>query len=371
VRGLVFQAVLVAGIVFAVGGLIEQIFAEGGFSGLGFLNTTAGFDIVQHLIPYSETSTYGRVLLVGLLNTLLVAVLGIFFATILGFLIGIGQLSSNWLVAKLCVAYVEVLRNVPLLLQIFFWYFAVLRSLPSPRESFNPVADVFINNRGVYLPRPEPAPEFVWVIAAMALGILGAVWLRGWARAKREQTGQHTGLGLLTVALIVLPPFIVSALTEFPLTFSVPVLEGFNFNGGVAVIPELVALVFALSAYTATYIAEAVRAGISGVQRGQNEASLALGLSRWQTLRLVIVPQAMRQIVPPLTSQYLNLTKNSSLAVAIAYPDLVSIFAGTTLNQSGHEVEVIAITMGVYLSISLITSALMNWYNARIALTER
>jgi general L-amino acid transport system permease protein len=371
VRGLVFQAALVAGIIFAVAGLIEHIFAEGGFSGFGFLNTTAGFDIVQHLIPYSETSTYGRVLLVGLLNTLLVAVLGIFFATILGFLIGIGQLSSNWLVAKLCVAYVEVLRNVPLLLQIFFWYFAVLRSLPSPRDSLNPFDHVFINNRGLYLPRPEAAPEFVWVVAALALGVLGAVWFRGWVQVRREQTGQHTNLGLASFALIVLPPFVVSALAGFPLTFSVPVLEGFNFNGGVAVIPELVALVFALSAYTATYIAEAVRAGISGVQRGQGEASLALGLSRWQTLRLVVVPQAMRQIVPPLTSQYLNLTKNSSLAVAIAYPDLVSIFAGTTLNQSGHEVEVIAITMGVYLSISLITSALMNWYNARIALTER
>jgi general L-amino acid transport system permease protein len=371
VRGLVFQAVLVAAVISALTGLIEHVIAEGGVSGFGFLNTTAGFDIIQHLIPYSETSTYGRVLLVGLFNTLLVAVLGIIFATILGFIIGIGQLSSNWLVAKLCIAYVEVLRNVPLLLQIFFWYFAVLRALPGPRESFNPIADVYINNRGLYLPNPEAAPAFVWVVAAFALGVLSAVWLRGWARERAERTGQRFDVGLPTFALVVLPPFVASILTGFPLTFSVPVLEGFNFAGGVVVIPELVALVMALSAYTATYIAEAVRAGISGVAPGQREAALALGLTRGQMLRLVVVPQAMRQIVPPLTSQYLNLTKNSSLAVAIAYPDLVSIFAGTTLNQSGHEVEVIAITMGVYLTISLITSALMNYYNARIALTER
>lgn len=371
VRGLLFQGVLVAGIAIAVIGLVEHVLAEDGASGFGFLNNTAGFDIVQHLIPYSEQSTYGRVLLVGLLNTLLVAALGIVFATVLGFIIGIGQLSSNWLIAKLCVAYVEVLRNLPLLLQIFFWYFAVLRALPSPRDSFNPFDDVFINNRGLYLPVPEAAPEFVWVVAAFALGLLGAIWLRLKARDRRWRTGEHSETGLATFALLVLPPWVVSAITGFPLAFSVPVLEGLNFVGGVVVIPELVALVAALSAYTATYIAEAVRAGIAGVPSGQREAALALGLSRGQMLRLVVIPQAMRQIVPPLTSQYLNLTKNSSLAVAIAYPDLVSIFAGTTLNQSGHEIEVIAITMGVYLTLSLLTSAVMNWYNARIAQTER
>jgi len=370
-RGLVFQAILLAAIVLVLGRLVVQLLGEGVFSGFNFLNTTAGFDIVQHLIPYSETSTYGRVLLVGLLNTLLVAILGIIFATMFGFIIGIGQLSSNWLIAKLCVAYVEVLRNLPLLLQIFFWYFAVLRALPSPRESFNPVNDVFINNRGIYLPRPEAAPEFVWVVAAFALGVLATIWFRRWAKELRERTGKLADVGLVTFALLALPPFVISVITGFPLTFSVPVLEGFNFAGGLTIIPELVALVIALSAYTATYIAEAVRAGIAGVHVGQREAGLALGLTRWQMLRLVVIPQAMRQIIPPLTSQYLNLTKNSSLAVAIAYPDLVSIFAGTTLNQSGHEVEVIDITMGVYLSLSLITSALMNWYNARIALTER
>jgi len=370
-RGLIFQGALVAAIAVAVAGLVGHVLTQGGASGFGFLGNTAGFDIVQHLIPYSEQSTYGRVLLVGLLNTLLVAVLGIFFATILGFIIGVGQLSSNWLIARLCVVYVEVLRNLPLLLQIFFWYFAVLRALPGPRNSFNPFDGVFINNRGIYLPRPEFAAEFMWVVAAFALGLLGAIWLQLQARDKRERTGEHADTGLATFALLVLPALVTSAIAGFPVTFSVPVLDGFNFAGGVVVIPELVALVTALSAYSATYIAEAVRAGIAGVPSGQREAALALGLSRGQMLRLVVIPQAMRQIVPPLTSQYLNLTKNSSLAVAIAYPDLVSIFAGTTLNQSGHEIEVIAITMGVYLTLSLLTSGAMNWYNTRVALTER
>jgi general L-amino acid transport system permease protein len=377
-RGLLFQTALLAVLLFLASGLIwhalTQIFeilTQGYASDFAFLNSTAGFDIIQHLIPYSETSTYGRVLLVGLLNTLLVAIIGVVFATILGFIIGIGQLSSNWLIAKLCVGYVEVLRNLPLLLQIFFWYFAVLRALPSPRESFNPLPGFFVNNRGIYFPRPEAAPEFVWVIAAFAIGVLGVVWMRLRAHERRERTGRRTPLALPTLALLALPPLAASVVAGFPLTFSFPVLGGFNFSGGVTVIPEFVALVAALSAYTAAYIAEAVRAGIAGVASGQREAALALGLSRRQMLRLVVVPQAMRQIIPPLTSQYLNLTKNSSLAVAIAYPDLVSVFAGTTLNQSGHEVEVIAITMGVYLSLSLLTSALMNWYNARIALTER
>lgn len=355
----------------AAAGLVDHVVAEGGVSGLGFLDQTAGFDIIQHLIPYSEQSTYGRVLVVGLLNTLLVAVLGIFLATILGFLIGIGQLSANWLVARLCAAYIEVLRNLPLLLQIFFWYFAVLRALPGPRDSLNLFDSIYVNNRGVYLPRPDAAPEFIWVVAALALGALAAIWLRLKTRDKRERTGERSDIRLAALALVALPPLAISAITGFPLTFSRPVLEGFNFAGGFVVIPELVALVTALSAYTATYIAEAVRAGIAGVSSGQREAALALGLSRGQMLRLVVIPQAMRQIVPPLTSQYLNLTKNSSLAVAIAYPDLVSVFAGTTLNQSGHEIEVIAITMGVYLSLSLLTSGAMNLYNARIALTER
>ncbi len=340
-------------------------------TGFGFLNNTAGFDVIQTLIPYNETSTYGRVLLVGVLNTLLVASIGIVFATLLGFVIGIGQLSGNWLVARLCRAYVEVLRNTPLLLQLFFWYFAVLRALPGPRESWGLADMVFLNNRGLYFPGPQAEAGFGLVLLALAAGVIGAVWASVRARRVREATGVIAPVFPLALALIVVPPAIGSAVAGFPLSFSWPALSGLNFEGGTVVLPELMALVVALATYTASYIGEIVRAGIQGVARGQMEASQAMGLTRGQTLRLVIVPQAMRQIIPPLTSQYLNLTKNSSLAVAIAYPDLVSVFAGTSLSQTGQAIEIIAITMAVYLTLSLLTSAFMNWYNARVALTER
>lgn len=340
-------------------------------SGFGFLNNTAGFDIVQALVRYDETSTYGRVLLVGVLNTLLVAVTGVVLATLLGLLVGIGQLSSNWLFARLCRAYVEILRNVPLLLQLFFWYFAVLRALPGPRESWSLLDLTFLNNRGLYLPRPQPDDTFWLVVLAFLAGVIASIGLVQRARRQRDLTGQAPASGPYVFALCVLPPLIASALLQFPLSFSWPALAGFDFEGGLTVLPELIALVVALATYTASYIAEIVRAGIQGVSKGQTEASHALGLTRGQALRLVIIPQALRQIIPPLTSQYLNLTKNSSLAVAIAYPDLVSVFAGTTLNQTGQAIEIIAITMLVYLSFSLLTSAAMNWYNSRISLTER
>lgn len=374
-RDLLFQVALLAGVIALIAIMAmnasRALEEQGIASGFGFLGHTAGYDIVQTLVPYNESSTYARVLLVGILNTLLVAAIGIVFATILGFLIGIGQLSSNWLVANLCRAYVETLRNMPLLLQLFFWYFAVLRVLPPPSESISPVGGVFLNNRGLYLPGPVGEPGFGVVVVVFLLSVLAALWLSLEAQDRRVQTGAKISVLPWVLAIVLLPTLIVSAVMGFPLTFSIPVLDGFNFVGGVFVLPELMALVVALSTYTATYIAEAVRAGIEGVSRGQMEASQALGLSRAQSLRLVIVPQAMRQIIPPLTSQYLNLTKNSSLAVAIAYPDLVSVFAGTALNQTGQAIEIIAITMGVYLTISLLTSAFMNWYNARIALTER
>jgi general L-amino acid transport system permease protein len=260
---------------------------------------------------------------------------------------------------------------VPLLLQLFFWYFAVLRALPFPRESWGLFDSVFLNNRGLYLPSPDAGPGlgFVWLAFGIGVGVSIWLWLR--ARALRERTGHAPDVWPAALALILGPTLVVSALAGFPLTFSWPVLGGFNFEGGIVVLPEFIALVVALATYTATYIAEAVRAGIEGVAKGQMEASQGLGLNRGQMLRLVIVPQAMRQIIPPLTSQYLNLTKNSSLAVAIAYPDIVSVFAGTSLSQTGQAIEIIAITMAVYLSFSLLTSLFMNWYNARIALTER
>ena len=374
-RDVAFQAVLLLGVIALIAVLannaIETIQRQRIATGFGFLDNTAGFDVIQTLIPYDETSTYGRVLLVGVLNTLLVASVGIIFATSLGFLVGIGQLSSNWLVARLCRAYVEILRNIPLLLQIFFWYFAVLRALPGPRESWGLAESVFLNNRGLYLPGAHAEPGFGVVLLALVSGIAATVWAASQAARRRELTGRADAVWPIGLALIAVPVLLASAALGFPVTFSLPHLSGFNFEGGTVVLPELMALTVALATYTASYIAEIVRAGIQGVARGQMEASQALGLPRGQTLRLVIVPQALRQIIPPLTSQYLNLTKNSSLAVAIAYPDLVSVFAGTSLSQTGQAIEIIAITMAVYLTISLITSAFMNWYNARVALTER
>ncbi len=374
-QDLLFQAALLGGVVLLIGGMAWNasvaLERQNIASGFGFLDNTAGFDVVQTLVRYDETSTYGRVLIVGLLNTLLVAILGIVLTTLLGFVIGIGQLSSNWLVAKLCRAYVETLRNIPLLLQLFFWYFAVLRALPIPRDSWNIFGAFFLNNRGLYVPGPVTEPGFGWVVLAIALGAIGSLLLSWQARRRREAQGLITPVALQSLAFLIVPALVISAVAGFPLHFTWPVLEGFNFEGGIVVLPELMALVIALSTYTASYIAEIVRAGIQGVAKGQIEASQALGLKRSPILRLVLVPQAMRQIIPPLTSQYLNLTKNSSLAVAIAYPDLVSVFAGTTLNQTGQAIEIIAITMGIYLTLSLLTSSAMNWYNARIALTER
>ena len=374
-RDIAFQAVLLIGVGLLIWAMTSNAIAtmqrQKIASGFAFLDHTAGFDIIQTLVTYDETSTYGRVLLVGVLNTLLVAAIGIVIATALGFTIGIGQLSKNWLVARLCRIYVEVLRNVPLLLQIFFWYFAVLRALPSPQDSWGLLDSVFLNNRGLYLPGPEAQDGFDVVVAAFVGGVIASVVVAIRARAIREATGHQLPVGAIAAALIVVPILLASAVAGFPLHFSTPALSGFNFEGGLVVLPEFMALVVALSTYTASYIAEAVRAGVEGVAKGQTEAASALGLTRGQMLRLVVVPQAMRQIIPPLTSQYLNLTKNSSLAVAIAYPDLVSVFAGTSLSQTGQAIEIIAITMAVYLTISLTTSALMNFYNARIALTER
>jgi general L-amino acid transport system permease protein len=340
-------------------------------TGFGFLDNTAGFGIGQTLIPYTESDTYARVFLVGLLNTLLVSAIGIVLATILGFVIGIARLSSNWLLAKLAESYVEIIRNLPLLFQILFWYLAVLGALPGPRQSVSLFGEIFLNNRGVFLPRPifEAGSQYV-VLAAIA-GICAAVGMRIWARARQRRTGEQFPVLWTAVALIVGPPLATAAATGFPIGVEHPELRGFNFVGGLRLSPEFVALLVALVAYTAAFIAEIVRAGILSVPRGQTEAAYSLGLRPGPTLRLVVVPQALRVIIPPLTSQYLNLTKNSSLAVAIGYPDLVAVFAGTTLNQTGQAIEIIALTMAVYLLISLITSALMNWYNARVRLVER
>ncbi|MDX1801565.1 MAG: ABC transporter permease subunit, partial [Marinobacter sp.] len=317
------------------------------------------------------TMTYGRTFLVGLLNTLLVSGLGIIAATILGFIVGVARLSKNWLVSKLALFFVETLRNIPLLLQIFFWYFAVLQNLPSPRQSLEAGGIIALNNRGLYFPAPITEPGFGWVIGAFVVAVVAALAIHRWAKNRQLKTGQLFPAFRVGLGLVIALPLVVYLLTGAPLDWDLPHLQGFNFTGGVTIIPELAALWFALSIYTASFIAEIVRAGILSVSRGQTEAANALGLHSGLTLRLVVIPQAMRVIIPPLTSQYLNLMKNSSLATAIGYPDLVSVFMGTTLNQTGQAVEVVAITMAVYLTISLAISVLMNLYNRAVALQER
>jgi len=340
-------------------------------SGFGFLENPAGFGIALTLVDYTEQSSYGRALLVGFLNTLLVAVIGIFVATILGFTLGIARLSSNWLVAKIATVYIEVVRNVPLLLQLFFWYFAVLRALPLPRESLSLLELAFLNNRGIYVPALLLEGNGLILGLSVLVGIVSA-WLIGrHAKRKRLETGEIVkGVAFAPLLVFVLPVLAFLAL-GMGLKAEVPSLQGFGFKGGWSLIPEFVSLLLALSFYTAAFIAENVRSGILAVSKGQTEAARALGLKPTPILRLVVIPQALRVIIPPLTSQYLNLTKNSSLAVAIAYPDLVSVFSGTVLNQTGQAVEVIAITMTIYLSLSLFTSLVMNWYNRHMALVER
>jgi len=341
-------------------------------SGFGFWNNTAGFDISQTLIIYSpSTSSFGRAFWVGLLNTLLVAAIGIVLATLVGFIVGIAQLSQNWLVARLAGGYVELIRNVPLLLQLLFWYFAVLKSLPETRGSASLPGGAILNNRGLFLPRPEFAPAFAAVIVALAAGIVGAGVLRAWARRRQERSGEELRVIWWAIGLICGLPLVVFVLAGFPLSFTPPEIGRFNVRGGLEILPELAAIVIALTIYTAAFIAEVVRAGLLSVSAGQSEAAAALGLRPGRTLRLVVVPQAMRVIVPPLTSQYLNLIKNSTLGVAIGYPDLVQVFTGTVLNITGQAVEVVAVTMAVYLAISLLTSLLMNIYARSSAVAER
>jgi general L-amino acid transport system permease protein len=375
VRAIVYQILTLLGVVlffgYIVNNTINNLERQGIASGFEFLGKPAGFGIPQTLIDYNELSPNSRVFWVGLLNTLLVAAIGIVLATILGFVIGFARLSSNWLVARLATVYIEIIRNVPLLLQILFWYFAVLQALPQPRDSMAFGGLFFLNNRGFYSPEPIFENGFGWVLLATAVAIAAAVGIARWARRRREATGQPFHTALVVLGLVVGLPLVALLLTGWPISFAHPEMGRFKLQGGMVMLPELVALVLALSIYTAAFIAETVRAGVLAVSHGQIEAAHALGLKHGQTLRLVVIPQALRVIIPPLTSQYLNLTKNSSLAVAIGYPDFVNVFTGIVLNQTGQAVEVIAITMAVYLTLSLLTSAFMNWYNRRIALVER
>jgi general L-amino acid transport system permease protein len=375
IRAVFYQLVLLAallwlGFEFALNAK-ANLDAQRITSGFGFLDNTAGFGINQSLIPYNEADTYARVFFVGLLNTLLVAAIGIVLATILGFFVGLARLSRNWLVARLAGGYVELIRNLPLLFQLLFWYLAVLGTLPGPRQSISLFGEIFLNNRGIIVSAPVAGEGTGAVMAVFALSVIATVALRVWAKRRQMRTGRQFPLFWAGLALVVGPPLVALVAMGFPIRFESPELRGFNFVGGVRLLPEFIALLVALTTYTAAFIAEVVRAGVLAVPRGQTEAAFALGLRRGLALRLIVVPQALRVIVPPLTNQYLNLTKNSSLAVAVGYPDLFAVFAGTALHQTGQAIEIIAITMAVYLAISLITSALMNWYNARVQVAER
>ena len=346
--------------------------ANGIAHGFDFLWENSMFDIgYLPFIEHTPVHTYFHAFLVGLLNTILVAVIGIFFATILGFLVGVGRLSNNWLVSRFCGFYVELFRNIPLLLQLFFWYHAVLRILPRAKNSLQAGDSFFLNIKGLFLPKPIPEAGFNSVLMIFLLSIIAIIFLWRWAKKRQAKTGEQFPIFYSSLVIIILPIIFVSYLYNFPMYLEQPVLKGFNFKGGIRLIPELVALLLALCIYTGSFIAENVRSGILAINKGQIEAANAVGLKRIQILRLVVIPQAMRVIIPPLTSQYLNLTKNSSLAVAIAYPDLVHVFAGTALMQTGQAVEILAMTMAVYLCLSITISLLMNWYNKAIALQDR
>lgn len=337
----------------------------------GFWNQTAGFEINQTLVPYSALSSYGQAFWVGLYNTILVSAFGVVFATVVGFVVAVLRLSPNWIVSKLATIYVELFRNIPLLLQLFFWYQVVLKSLPQPRASLSLFGVVYLNTRGIVVPSPVFYDGAGFVGCAFLAGLVLAVVLGRYARRRQAATGRQLPVLWMSLALILGLPILVHLALGFPIGFTLPVLKGFNFAGGRQVFPEFAALLLGLTVYTGAFISEIVRAGILAVGRGQHEAAAALGLRPNITMRLVVLPQAMRVIVPPLTNQYLNLIKNSSLAVFIGYPDLVQVFAGTVLNQTGAAIQCMAVTGAVYLVISLVLSSVMNVYNKRVALVER
>ncbi len=370
-RAILYQVLVLGGVFllgwYLVNNTLTNLASRDIATGLGFLEREAGFDVSESPIEYSPADTYFRVLVVGVLNTLKVSIIGIILATIIGVIAGVARLSSNWLIAKFATFYVEGLRNVPVLLQLFFWYSLITEGLPSPRQAFNPITGVFLSNRGFGIPVPDWGGTMTAMLVALAAGILAAWGIARWARRRQEQTGQIFPSFRIGLALIIGLPLLAWLIGGAPTAMDAPELKGFNFQGGATLSPEFAALLIGLVFYTGTYIAEIVRGGILAVSHGQTEAGLALGLRKSLVMRLILLPQALRVIIPPLTSQYLNLTKNSSLAVAIGYPDLVSV-ANTSINQTGQAIEGVAIIMLVYLTVSLSISAFMNWYNRRIEL---
>ncbi|MFW7341748.1 amino acid ABC transporter permease [Pollutimonas sp. H1-120] len=372
-RSLIYQVLVLSivglGVWYLVSNTLHNLAVRNISTGFGFLDREAGFAIGESVVDYTPADTYGRAIWVGILNTLRVSVAGIIAATLFGTVLGIARLSKNWLVSRVASAYIEIMRNIPLLLQLFFWYAIITEVMPGPRDALHPMPGVFISNRGLKLPSVQ-GDALDWVMGGLALAILAILVLGHWAKKRQEATGNIFPLGRAAVALIIAFPVAGWLVSGASLTLEMPVLKGFNFSGGITMSPEFAALLAGLIIYTSAFVAEVVRSGIQSVNAGQWEAAEAIGLSRSRMLRLVILPQALRVIVPPMTSQYLNLTKNSSLAVAIGYPDIVSV-VNTTLNQTGQAIEGILIIMAAYLTVSLSISVFMNWYNKRIALVER
>ncbi len=375
IRGIIYQiitiTIFVAFLFYIAQNTAHNIEQRGIKTGFAFLHDTAGFDITESPIPFTPSSTHLKVFEVGLLNTLIVSFWGIVFSSLIGLLIGVWRLSPNWLINRIAAAYIETFRNIPVLLQILFWYNVVLATLPPARHSINLFDTFFINNRGFFMPEFHFG-EGAWMIAAaLAAAIGGVVWMHRWAKKRQEETGEQFPVLLTAIILLIALPLLAYLLAGKPISAVYPELHGFNFKGGKTFTPEFLALLFALSIYTATFIAEAIRSGIEAVPKGQKEAATSLGLSPLQQLRLVILPQAVRIAIPSIINQYLNLIKNSSLAAAIGYPELVTIFAGTSLNQTGQALEILLITMLTYLIISLIVSLILNWFNAKMKIKER
>ena len=375
VRGILYQLITVVAFVmlalYIAHNTAQNIEARGIKSGFDFLNNSSGFDITESPIPYTTKSTHWEVFKVGLYNTLIISFFGIVLTSILGLIIGVARLSSNWIISRLAATYIEIFRNIPVLLQILFWYNVVLAAMPSVRQSYSFFNSIFINQRGIFIPKPIFLDGSIYIGIALLVAIVVAWLVYKWAKKRLEDTGKEFPVFLTNLALLILLPIVAYFATGKPINFDYPVLKGFNFAGGKTFTPEFLALLFALTIYTATFVAEAIRSGIEAVNKGQKEAAAALGLSKMQALKLVILPQAIRVAIPPIISQYLNLIKNSSLAAAIGYPELVTVFAGTSLNVTGQALEIIAITMGTYLIISIIVSMVLNWFNKKMKIKER
>ena len=375
VRGILYQLITIVAFaalaLYIAHNTAQNIEARGIKSGFDFLNQSSGFDITESPIPYSTKSTHWDVYKVGLINTLIISFFGIILTSILGLIIGVARLSSNWIISRLAATYIETFRNIPVLLQILFWYNVVLAAMPSVRQSYSFFNSIFINQRGIFIPKPIFLDGSIYIGISVIVALVLGWFVHKWAKKRLEETGKEFPVFLTNLAILILLPLITYFVTGKPVEFDYPVLKGFNFEGGKTYTPEFLALLFALTIYTATFIAEAIRSGIEAVSKGQKEAAQALGLSKMQSLKLVILPQAIRVAIPPIISQYLNLIKNSSLAAAIGYPELVTVFAGTSLNVTGQALEIIAITMGTYLVISIIVSLVLNWFNHKMKIKER